>query len=280
MWDDRRWYVDNLVFNLGEDEDGCGWAVDDESGWSDSPLDADRPRVIGLGGWVSAPTRQARLRAEKKLSALCLDPYNPNRLWELRCTEETGDLTAMVRRADKPLVVMDQGGYGLRFRLLFEAPDPRLYGPPTTGVVSPPMSSGGLDWVTGLDWAAGLNWGTVVSSGSILLSNPGYADAPVRFILSGSTVPGEDLVNPRITAPEIDGLLVYADTLTTGQTVEIDTNPRKRTVLLGGTADRRARAAGSRWFTVPAQTDLLVSWSADQMPPTSTLTAIWSTTQW
>lgn len=280
MWDDRRWYLDGLALNEGEDADGCGWAVDDESGWSDSPLSADRPRVIGLAGWVSAPTRQARLAAEKKLAAVCLDPTRPERLWELRCTEETGDLTAMVRRADKPLVVMDQGGYGLQFRLLLEAPDPRKYGSESMASAQPPVSSGGLDWVTGLDWTGGLGWGTVVSSGSIVLSNPGYADAPVKFVLTGSSVAGEDLVNPRITAPALDGLLLYADTLTTGQTVEIDTHPRRRTVLLGGTADRRVRAAGSRWFTIPPRTDLLVSWSADVMPATASLTAIWSPAHW
>lgn len=280
MWDDRRWYLDGLVFNEGDDPDGCGWAVDVESGWSDSPADADTPRYVSLSGWVSAPTRQARLRAEKKLAAACLDPANPARLWELRCTEETGDLTALVRRADKPVVVFDPGGYGLTFSLLLEAPDPRKYETPQTLSTTPPQSSGGLDWVAGLDWTGGLNWGTVISTGSMVLSNPGYADAPVRFVLTGSTVTGEALVNPRITAPTIDGLLLYTDTITTGQTVEFDTTPRRRTVLLGGTADRRARAAGSRWFTVPAQTDLLVSWSADVMPPTASLTAIWSPAHW
>lgn len=282
-----KWMVDDLWFNDGVDAlDGTQWTVEAEEGWSGSPLDADTARIVTLRGWVWAPTWEARRRAEKRLAALCLDPARPERLWELRCTEETGDLSAWVRRDAAPIVTIRSGGYFLDFTLQLRAGDPRKYGASMSLPVLPPQSSGGLPWTTGLDWTSpsGLSWGTVVSTGSIVLSNPGYADAPVRFVISGSTVTGESLVNPQITAPVIDGLLRYNDTLTTVAGVvpyvEIDTNPRRRTVLLGGTADRRARAAGSRWFTIPARSDLLVSWSADSMPATATLTAIWSPAQW
>lgn len=280
-----KWKVDDLWFNDGIDaDDGAQWTVEAEEGWSGSPLDVDTARIITLRGWVWAPTWEARRRAEKRLAALCLDPARPDRLWELRCTEETGDLLASVRRDAAPLVTIRPGGYWLDFTLQLRAPDPRKYGIPLSQSVGPPQSSGGLPWTTGLDWSTGLSWGTVVSTGSIVLSNPGRADAAVKFVINGSTVTGESLVNPRITAPAIDGLLRFNDTLTTiggvVPYVEFDTNPKKRTVLLGGTADRRARAAGSRWFTIPAQSDLLVSFSADSMPATASLTAISSTAHW
>lgn len=277
-----KWLLGDLWFN-DEVVDDCQWVVDQDEGWSGSPLTADDPRIISLRGWVFAPTWQARRAAEHRLNSLCLDPPRPDRQWELRCLEETGPLSAWVRRDAAPLVSVRPGGNSLDFTLQLKALDPRKYGTPLTKTIPFPQSSGGLPWTTGLDWVPGLSWGTVVSNGSMVLTNPGRADAPVRFIISGSTVAGESLVNPRISAPTIDGLLLYADTLTTSTvtpTVEFDTNPRRRTVRLGGTADRRARAAGSRWFTVPPQTDLLVSWAADTMPATASLTAIWSPAHW
>lgn len=279
-----KWLLDTLWFNDGLDADGTQWTVEAEEGWSGSPQDADTARIVTLRGWVWAPTWEARRRAEHRLAALCLDHTRPDRLWELRCTEETGDFSAWVRRDAAPLVTIRPAGYFLDWTLQLKAPDPRKYGTPTSKSVGPPSSSGGLPWTTGLDWSTGLSWGTVISTGSIVLANPGYADAAVKFVIAGSTVTGESLVNPRITAPTIDGLLRYNDTLTTVAGVvpyvEIDTNPRRRTVLLGGTADRRARAAGSRWFTIPPRSELLVAFSADSMPATATLTAIWSTATW
>ncbi|MGZ3140796.1 hypothetical protein ACVDFE_02085 [Lentzea chajnantorensis] len=279
-----KWLLDGLWFNDGTDGDGAQWTVEAEEGWSGSPANADTARIISLRGWVWAPDWETRRRAEHRLAALCLDPARPDRLWELRCTEETGDLSAWVRRDAAPIVTIRPGGSVLDWTLQLRAPDPRKYGVPRSLPVLPPQSSGGLPWTTGLDWSTGLSWGTVVSTGSVVLANPGYADAPVRFVVSGSTVPGESLVNPRISAPQIDGLLRYNDTLTTAAGavpwVEIDTNPRRRTVRLGGTADRRARAAGSRWFTVPARSELLVAFAADSMPATALLTAYWSTAQW
>ncbi len=280
-----KWLLDGVWFN-DVLVDGCQWVIDADEGWSGSPQTADGPRIISLRGWVFAPTWELRRAAEHRLNSLCLDPAHPDRLWELRCIEETGPLSAWVRRDAAPLVTVQPGGGGLAFTLQLRAVDPRKYGLETSVAVLPPQSSGGLPWPAGLDWtaSAGLSWGVVVSTGSAVLKNSGYADAPVRFVISGSTANGESLVNPRVTAPTIDGLLRYNDTLTTTAgnvpTVEIDTNPRRRTVLLGGTTDRRARAAGSRWFTVPARSELLVAFSADSMPATALLTAYWSTAQW
>lgn len=271
------WFNDVLV-------NGCQWIVNTDEGWSGSPLTADDPRIISLRGWVIAPTWEARRAAEHRLNSLCLDPLRPERTWELRCVEETGPLSAWVRRDAAPLVSVRAGGQSLDFTLQLKALDPRKYGTAQSKTITFPQSSGGLPWPTGLDWTPGLSWGSVISNGSMVLSNPGFADAPVQFVITGSTVAGESLINPRISAAAIDGLLLYTDTLTTvgtaTPTVTFDTNPRKRTVVLNGTADRRARAAGSRWFTIPAMTDLRVSWSADTMPATAQLTAIWSPAQW
>jgi hypothetical protein len=270
------WFNDTLV-------DGCQWIVNTDDGWSGSPLTATDPRIISLRGWVIAPTWEARRTAEHRLNSLCLDPARPDRTWELRCVEETGPLSAWVSRDAAPLVSVRPGGNSLDFTLQLKALDPRKYGTALTKSITFPQSSGGLPWPTGLDWTPGLSWGTVLSNGSMVLSNPGRADAPVQFVITGSTVAGESLINPRISAAAIDGLLLYNDTLattTTTPTVTFDTSPRKRTVLLNGTADRRARAAGSRWFTIPAMTDLRVSWSADSMPATAQLTAIWSPAHW
>jgi hypothetical protein len=278
-----KWLLDDLWFNDTVIDGECNYIVNQDEGWSGSPLTADDPRIISLRGWVLASTWEARRRAEHRLNSLCLDPLRPDRTWELRCVEETGPLSTWVKRDAAPLVSVRPGGNSLDFTLQLKALDPRKYGTALDTTITFPQSSGGLPWPTDLDWSTGLSWGTVLSNGSMVLSNPGRADAPVQFVITGSTVAGESLINPRISAPAIDGLLLYTDTLTTvtsTPTVTFDTNPRRRTVLLGGTADRRARAAGSRWFTIPPQTDLQVSWSADTMPATAQLTAIWSPAHW
>jgi len=141
-----RWVLDGLVFNDDPDpDDGTEYVITTETGWSSSPpvrtTSTDRTgahgaypapvwsgaRIVDLSGKVFAQSWEARRRAEHRLAALASDPA---RLVELRCTEETGDLTAMVARSDQTQVAIDPGGYSLSFALALRAPDPRKYANP------------------------------------------------------------------------------------------------------------------------------------------------------
>src|SRR6266498_4289925 len=139
-----RWHLDGLTFNGASDNAGREWVIDKETGWSASPpVRNDQtqprtgahggwpprtyrdPRTIRLDGWVYAPTFEARRDAEHRLAALCAEP---GREYELRCTEETGELLAHVVQDDTTLVTVRPGGFWLDFSLQLVAADPRKYG--------------------------------------------------------------------------------------------------------------------------------------------------------
>jgi len=254
-----RWVLDGLVFNDDPGPDGSEYVVTTEAGWSSSPpvrtTSTDRTgahgaypapvwsgaRIVDLGGKVFTPSWEARRQAEHRLAALASDPA---RLVELRCTEETGDLTAMVARSDQTQVAIDPGGYSLSFALALRAPDPRKYGDPLNADGGLPLEAGGLDYETGggLDYGTkgGLDFGMATGLGHAVAVNLGTADsAPVLQLLGPLTGPVV------ITRTDTGETLTYLNSVPSGQFVVIDV--ANRTVLLGGATQRRDRAIVPDW---------------------------------
>jgi hypothetical protein len=202
-----RWIVDGLVFGDDPDPDGTEYLVTSESGWSSSPPARTEP------GHTGRTRPRSGRQAEHRLAALASDPA---RLVELRCTEETGDLSALVARSDQTRVAIDPGGYSLSFALGLRAPDPRKYADPLD-------TDGGLDYGT----KGGLDFGAATGLGHAIAVNPGTADsAPLLRLVGPLTGPVV------ITRTDTGATLTYLDSLPAGQFVTIDV--ATRTVLLNG----------------------------------------------
>jgi hypothetical protein len=169
---------------------------------------------------------------------------------ELRCTEETGDLTAMVARSDQTQVAIDPGGYSLSFVLALRAPDPRKYADPIGTDGGLPSESGGLDFEAGggLDFETkgGLDFGSTMGLGHAVAANPGTADsAPVLTVFGPLTAP------ITISRTDTGATLTYLDSITGGRFVTIDT--AARTVLQDAATQRRHRTIVPDWdaLTIP-----------------------------
>ena len=252
-----RWRLDGIEFNTGPDEQGREWVIDKDTGWSGSPPVRDPQaqartgthgtwlatvyrdaRSIRLDGWVYAPTFEARRDAEHQLAALCAEPGTT---YELRCTEETGDLIATVTQDDTTLVTVQPGGHWLDFSVQLVAADPRKYSATehTADAALPGDSVTGLDFTTdsgaGLDFTAGggggLDFGPQQHTGRATVTNAGTANSAPLLALTGPLTP--PIV---ITRVGNGATITYRDPLTAAQRLVIDTD--RRLVLLGGTSHR------------------------------------------
>lgn len=286
----ERWTLPSygITFNSGTaDETGCVYWVTEDAGWRggaaprpmrDNKAAASgqfrRPNyrsglVVTWNGHIFAPTASARALAERKLARIGSDPQT---LFEVRCQDSSGELFSMMEVESathiESLTLVDTA-----FSMQFAAPDPRRYGVGATtgGDTLLPVSSGGLDWVTGggLDWVAGggLNWGTVTSTGQITFNNTGTAPSDPIFTI---TVPSGTLVNPVITFTPTGQRLRYEGTLSTADTLRIDTSAFTRSVLLNGSQDVRVRLSVAEWFQIPTGIST-VKFSADNVNAAATL---------
>jgi hypothetical protein len=282
-----RWVLDGVVFNDDPDTDGTEYLITAETGWSSSPpvrtTSTDRTgaqgaypapvwsgaRIVDLTGKAFATSWEARRRAEHRLAALASDPA---RLVELRCTEETGDLTAMVARSDQTQVAIDPGGYSLSFALALRAPDPRKYADPHAADGGLPGETGGLDYET----KGGLDFGTTTGLGHAVAANPGTADtAPVLSLFGPLTGP------VTISRTDTGAALAYLDSISGSRFVTIDT--AARTVLLDGATQRRHRTIVPDWdaLTIPAGGRAEYVLSHNDIPnPTARLHVTWRPAWW
>lgn len=295
-----RWSIDGQQFNGPTDERGRDWVIDKDTGWSASPPVRDAqatprigahgswpaavyrdPRTIRLDGWVYAPTFEARRDAEHRLAGLCAEP---GRLYELRCTEETGDLIAGVVQDDTTLVTIGGGGYWLDFSLQLSAPDPRKYdGAEQTTQTGLSTDGAGLDFAAGggagLDFTAGggagLDFGPQASTGRATVTNTGTANTAPRLTLLGP------LIAPvTISRPDNQARLSYLDHLGDGEQIVIDI--AARTVLRGTTAVRH-RTIVSDWdaLTVPPHSTVDYALGHGWGPnPTARLQVAWRSAWW
>lgn len=205
--------------------------------WSDE-------RTVTVEGWCwTATDRDALLMGLQAVSAYSdTDDTEP-----LVVTAAGRTLTAGAQLLEaRPALLRGEWGVG-RFGWLLQwrCPDPLRYGPPRTVPTGLPTSGGGL--VYPLTYP--LDYGALGDTGQLQLTNAGTAPAPILFTVRGPLPQGWELsaAGQRLT---------YPVPVPAGQVLAIDT--AEGTVLVEGTASRRANLTAADWLTVPAQSSLTV----------------------
>lgn len=277
------WSVDGWVGNE-IDDNGVTWFVHKETGWS-TPLGVrtrqaarseahgnfrtrnyKNARVVSLSGIARAATPDACDAAIDQFNALGSD----GNLHEFVATEPRITRTAMVEVSDgSQLDRLDPLNF--EFQLILIAPDPVKYHQDeqsaSTGL---PVMGSGLDWTTGggLDWTTGggLNWGTTSSNGTLTIVNSGTAEIWPRFSVSATSA------RPSITY--LGRTLQYEGTVSTGQSLDIDTYYGSRSVLHSGVS-RRNLLSTAEWTAIPPKSSVSVQFATDIYNATATLTAWW-----
>jgi len=245
LWELGEW-TGNAVDDLGVE-----WWVESEDGWSSSPAiradSGDLPggdgafdsnplysgRVITLAGSAIAPSSELANAARLRFSSL----LEANRGGVLRVTEDGLALSAVVRPSGA-VKVERTGGYAFAWQLILVAADPRKYGDAIETSTGMAGSTGGLVFpvVFPADFGAS-------AGGSVSLVNHGTVKSWPVIRITGP------VVNPRVQNPSTGDELVLAMTIDAGEYVDIDTSAR--TVLLQGTASRRARVSTSgEWLPI------------------------------
>lgn len=154
----------------------------------------------------------------------------------------------IVRRALKITPEYDIGN--VPFALQWRCPDPLRYGAAVSASTGLPVAGGGLVYPL----AYPLSYGADGTPGQLTLSNPGTADAPITFVVSGPLPGGFEL--------SAGGMrLTYPVTVPDGQPVTIDTGTGSVTVE-SGTADRRGNLTVADWMHVPAGGELTVQFTS------------------
>lgn len=278
---------------------GCVWAVEDYTGWDDSPPPrpnrTDRPsdhgsfdapdffgsRIVSLTGSVWCPTPLLRNAATQRLSSAFTDA---RRFYAITRTTELGpEYISCKLDATTKIDVLKAADIGqwFNFSMQVAASDPRKYSTTTSSsITNLPSTSGGLDWVTsgGLNWvtAGGLNWGSTTSSGQIVMTNTGTADTWPKYTISAGA---NDLSTPGITIVTNGNVLFYNASLVAGDVLVINTNPANRYVQVNG-IDRRLFLSIAQWSSLPANSTTIAAFSAATYTATATLKGEWQNANW
>jgi len=150
----------------------------------------------------------------------------------------------------KPMLARTEWGMG-RFGWLLQwrCPDPLRYGPARSPYIGLPVSGGGLTYPLTYP----LDYGAPGSTGQLVLTNAGTAPAPIVFGVRGALPQGFELSagSRRLT---------YVAQVPSGQVIAVDT--AAGTVLVEGTADRRANLTYADWLEVPPMSSLTVQFTS------------------
>jgi hypothetical protein len=236
------------------DDDGVAWWVRDWSGWDETPdirATSDGlpgsdggtepnplfgPRFPQWHGVAQAPTPALAQAAARRFASLLAVTRSGT------LTVDDGSLVLSSRvllHGNSPVFIRWVTDVWFEFGISLVAPDPRKYGPAvevTTGMAG---SSGGVSFplVFPLDFGAS-------AGGVVTLVNDGTVKSWPVIRISGP------VVNPRILNPVTGDSLRVGMTINAGEYVDIDT--AARTVLLQGTASRRAVTLSTgEWMPVP-----------------------------
>lgn len=234
------------------DANDVEWWVSTEEGWTASPdirstleaLPGDdggsdasplySPRVITLTGAAIAPDATTMANARLGFSST----LEAQRGGTLSCTDLTGLTLSAFVRLSGPIRIAQNGINAFDFQLQLTAPDPRKYATPVETSVGLPASVGGLSFPVAFPADFGLS-----SGGSVTVTNAGTVRTWPVLRLAGP------LVNPRVINPATGDELHVTATIPAGQYIDIDTSAR--TVLLNGTASRRAAVTvAGEWLPV------------------------------
>ena len=245
------WQIDETWYGNATDDNGVDWIVETEDGWSSGPSIrgdvADLPG--GDGGFDSNPLFSARVISLTGVATGEASAVNAARLrfpslteaargGVLTVTEDGLSLSAVVRPSG-PFRADQFGSYSFKWSLQLTAPDPRKYGPALEQSTTMAASSGGLAFPLSFPLAFG-----TATGGSVAIGNDGTIKSWPVVRITGP------VVNPRILNPTTGDEVRIALTLAAGEYLDIDT--AARTVLLQGTASRRALVSTvGEWLPVP-----------------------------
>jgi hypothetical protein len=205
-----------------------------------------RARIVSITGEVVDSARRDALAAELR-AATGLDS---------QVRDLTVDLFGQVLTAGARLlrrsITIDTSYVvgGVRFALQWRCPDPLRYGPAQPSQsVGLPSAGGGLTYPL----AYPLDYGAVGEDGSLTLTNLGTAPAPIVLEVRGPLPEGFEV-------SAAGQRLRYPVPVPAGQVITIDTGAG--TVLVEGTADRRANLTIADWMQVPAMMSLVLQFTA------------------
>lgn len=225
------------------DANDVEWWVSTEDGWSSSPSlrsdIADLPgadggsdaaslysaRMVTLSGHANAPDAATMAAARLAFSST----LEAARGGTLSCTDNGLTLSALVRLTGQ-VRIAQVTATAFEYQLELTAPDPRKYADAVEQSVGLPTAPAGLVFPVVFPASFGS-----AAGGSVLVSNAGTVKTWPVIRVTGP------VVNPRISNPDTGDELRLAMTVEAGQYVDIDT--AARSVLLMGTASRRAVAS-------------------------------------
>jgi hypothetical protein len=225
-------------------------------------------RIVTVEGWCWASADRDQLLADLQAVAGYTDGDDTD---PLTVTAAGRTLTAGGQLLEaRPMLLRGEWGVG-RFGWLLQwrCPDPRRYGSERSLSTALPDAGGGLVYPLTYN----LDYGAAGEDGSITLDNLGSADAPILLAVRG----GHD-VGFEVSAA--GRRLTYGALVPAGQVVEIDS--ARGTVLVEGTASRRANLVRADWLHVPARSSLAVQFTSlgGNRDPGALLTATWAETHW
>lgn len=238
--------------------------IEEITGWDDLPelITTGAPRARAHGSHVGSRFARSRIvtiagsiadRAARDELATTLMADTPVQSDVLDLTVETFGrrLTAGAQLVRRSLPVGENYASGkVPFALQWECPDPLRYGPAQpTYSVGLPVATGGLDYPLTYP----MDYGFAGDTGQIALFNGGTADASILMRVTGPIPQGF-----AISAGE--QLLVYPLEVPAGQTIDIDT--ATGSVLIEGTAERRAALAWADFMQVPAGQTLILQFAS------------------
>jgi hypothetical protein len=226
-------------------------------------------RQVVLTGNVTAPNADMLQQGMDVVAGLLMGGDRSATL-SVAETSRGQTLTSFVRAASQPRAKR-VSELVATWEIDLVCPDPKRYGavPISVSTGLPKPAAGGLSYPV----AYPLSYGAGGSPGTLTVTNPGTADAPIVFTVSGNLPQGF------VISYNFQYLYYYA-TLFPGQPVVIDTGAG--TVLVEGTADRRSSLAYADWIQAPAGSSATISFISNDgsYDPAATLTATYAPAFW
>jgi hypothetical protein len=154
----------------------------------------------------------------------------------------------------------------------WEATDPRVYSATEMSATAglPASVTTGLDFSTGgLSFTPGLDFGVAVTGGQVTVTNTGHVPTWPRLEISGP------VTGPVITWPSGRQLAFDPSfTVSSGQTLVIDTRPGARTVLIAGVS-QRSRLWTQQWSSLDPGVSTQLTFTAAGGYSAGLLTVYW-----
>jgi len=281
--------VGGLTFNA-VDANGVEWALNAIDGWHDgASVQVDQTqrvvshgqffqpghrggRAITLSGWVYDDDRGLVAAAVDSLASLMADGSSSIFTFT---DANLGARWVPVQLLDTPDLAWDDTGLRCRFQLQLLASDPYKYGATSSATTGFGVAPVGAGLVFNLFPAPStLDFGPQGTTGSVTISNPGSAEAAVKFTVTGPTPTGGFVITDASTGKTI----TYLGAVPAGSVLVLDGSDGS--VVIDGTADRLGDTIVQAWPTVPKGTSRDFTFTALGTATASVLTAECIATYW